>query len=117
MRTMPPLCDILMDILGQHRKAWKDKRHLKTFVWMMVGLIEEVEVALPAWVPYVRSRPPDRRARYDASAVGCAILVSSPGLFGKSTCRPYWPMWAKGAFTSPWIMNDNLKVSRVILKK
>ena len=56
MPTMPPLYDILMDILGQHQKAWKDKRHLKTFIWMIVGLIEEMEVALPTWVPYVRSR-------------------------------------------------------------
>lgn len=56
MPAMPLLYDILMDLLGQQRDAWKDKRHLKTFIWMMVGLIQEMEVALSAWVPYVHSR-------------------------------------------------------------
>jgi len=56
MPAMPPLYDILMDLLGQQRRAWRDKRHLKTFLWMIVGLIEEMEVTLPAWATYVRSR-------------------------------------------------------------
>ncbi len=56
MPAMPRLYDILMNLFGQQRKVWKDKRHLKTFLWMIVGLIEEMEVALPAWAPYVRSR-------------------------------------------------------------
>jgi len=56
MPTMPRLYDILMDLFGQQRQAWKDIRHLKTFVWMIVGLILEMEVALPRWTPYVRSR-------------------------------------------------------------
>lgn len=56
MPAMPQLYDILMDIFGQQQGAWKDKRHLKTFIWMIVGLIREMEVALPAWVPYVHSR-------------------------------------------------------------
>jgi len=44
---MPPLYDILMDLLGQQRDVWKDKRHLRTFIWMIVGLIEEMDVTLP----------------------------------------------------------------------
>ena len=32
------------------------EHHLKIFVWMMVGLIEKREVALPVWVSDVRSR-------------------------------------------------------------
>lgn len=56
MPTMSLLYDILMDLFGQQRGAWKDKRHLKTFIWMTIGLIQEMNVALPRWVPYVHSR-------------------------------------------------------------
>ena len=56
MPTMPLLYDMLLALFGQQRQAWQDVRHLKTFIWMVVGVIEEMKVHLPAWAPYVRSR-------------------------------------------------------------
>jgi hypothetical protein len=35
---------------------WLDKRHLKTLVWMMVGLVVSEKIGLTHWIPYVKSR-------------------------------------------------------------
>lgn len=36
--------------------GWKDKRHLQTFVWIVLGLIESSVINLTQWVPFVQSR-------------------------------------------------------------
>lgn len=56
MPAMPRLYDSLMALFGQERRAWKDIRHLKTFIWMLVGLIQEMEMTLTKGTPYVRRR-------------------------------------------------------------
>ncbi len=48
MPTMPLLYDMLLALFGQQPQAWQDVRHLKTFIWMVVGVIEEMKVHLPA---------------------------------------------------------------------
>ena len=56
MSPTPPLYDTLWTVFAPQRRVWGDVRRLKTFLWMMVGLIMEGEVHLPAWTPYVVSR-------------------------------------------------------------
>lgn len=51
MENTPQLYDTLLEVYGQHKK-WLDKRHLKTLVWMVVGLIWSGKISLPEWVPY-----------------------------------------------------------------
>ena len=53
MERTPRLYDTLFGLFSQHRQVWKDLRHLKTFIWMLVGLIQEKNVQLPTWAPYV----------------------------------------------------------------
>jgi hypothetical protein len=36
--------------------GWQDKRHLQTFVWIVLGLIESSVINLTQWVPFVQSR-------------------------------------------------------------
>ena len=55
MENTPYLYDTLVQVLRQHRN-WLDLRHLKTLVWMMVGLIHTGSISLCAWTPYVVSR-------------------------------------------------------------
>lgn len=64
MASTPRLYDTLWTVFSPQRHAWGDVRRLKTFLWMMVGLILEGVVHLPAWTPYVVSR-----AQYAASTV------------------------------------------------
>ena len=45
------LYDTLYEVYGQH-KEWLDKRHLKTLVWMVMGIIWSGKINLPEWVPY-----------------------------------------------------------------
>jgi hypothetical protein len=61
MENTPRLYCELVALMGQHRQ-WRDRRHLQTFIWMMVGLIHAGGVSLTAWVPFVTSR-----ARYAQS--------------------------------------------------
>src|SRR2546422_662646 len=61
MENTPRLYCELVALLGQPRQ-WRDRRHLQTFIWMMVGLIHSGCVSLTAWVPFVTSR-----ARYAQS--------------------------------------------------
>jgi hypothetical protein len=42
-------------MLGQHRQ-WRDARHLKTLVWMVVGLLLSGNISLTDWLDYVCSR-------------------------------------------------------------
>ena len=64
MEPTPLLYDTLFSLFSQNRCAWKDLRHLKTFVWMVVGLISGETVHLPVWAIYVVGR-----ARQAASSV------------------------------------------------
>jgi Transposase DDE domain len=61
MEKSPRLYSELMAVCGQPGQ-WCDVRHLQTFVWMVVGLIQAEGVRLPAWVPFVQGR-----ARYAQS--------------------------------------------------
>jgi len=64
MATTPALYDTLWAVFSTNRQVWGDVRRLRTFLWMMVGLIMEGAVHLPDWAPYVVSR-----ARQAASTV------------------------------------------------
>jgi hypothetical protein len=55
MENTPYLYDTLVQVLRQH-PHWLDLRHLKTLVWMMVGLIHSGSISLCAWTPFVVSR-------------------------------------------------------------
>jgi Transposase DDE domain len=55
MENTPQLYCELVALMGQPRQ-WKDVRHLQTFIWMVVGLIQSGCVSLTAWVPFVSSR-------------------------------------------------------------
>ena len=48
--------------LGGQPGPWGDVRHLQTFAWRVVGLIQAESVKLTAWVPFVQGR-----ARYAQS--------------------------------------------------
>jgi hypothetical protein len=61
MENSPRLYSELVVLCGQPRQ-WRDVRHLQTFAWMVVGLIQAQCVQLPAWVPFVQGR-----ARYAQS--------------------------------------------------
>lgn len=61
MENTPRLYSELVALVGQAGQ-WRDKRHLHTLVWMVVGLIQSGCVSLPAWVPFVSGR-----ARYAQS--------------------------------------------------
>ncbi len=50
MENTPRLYYELVDLLGQHKK-WRDRRHLYTLVWMVVGLIHSGCVNLTTWIP------------------------------------------------------------------
>lgn len=49
------LYDAVFSMLGQHRH-WRDVRHLKTLVSMVVGLILSSKISLTDWLDYVSSR-------------------------------------------------------------
>jgi len=51
MSSTSQLYDTLFEVYGQHKK-WLDKRHLKTLVWMVIGVILSYKISLPEWVPY-----------------------------------------------------------------
>jgi hypothetical protein len=61
MENTPRLYCELVALVGQPSQ-WRDVRHLYTFTWMVVGLIQSGCVSLTAWVPFVSSR-----ARYAQS--------------------------------------------------
>lgn len=54
MENVPRLYATLLALLSAC--PWRDVRHLHTFVWMLVGLLQAQTVNLDAWVPYVVSR-------------------------------------------------------------
>lgn len=51
MGNTSQLYDTLMEVYGQPKK-WLDKRHLKTLVWMVMGVIWSGKISLPEWVPF-----------------------------------------------------------------
>ena len=61
MENPPRLHSELMAVCGQPGQ-WCDVRHVQTFAWMVVGLIQAQCVQLPTWVPFVQGR-----ARYAQS--------------------------------------------------
>jgi hypothetical protein len=63
MESTPRLYETLVAMLGQH-EAWKDRRHLQTLAWMMVGVIESGQIHLSSWAVYVQGR-----AQYAASII------------------------------------------------
>lgn len=50
-----PLYTTLLVLLSQC-KNWQDVRHMKTFAWMVIGLIESETVSLTHWIPYAQVR-------------------------------------------------------------
>ena len=55
MEKPPRLYSELVALCGQPGQ-WGDVRHLRTFAWMVVGLIQAECVKLTAWVPFVQGR-------------------------------------------------------------
>ena len=51
MENTSQLYDTLIKVYGQHEK-WLDRRHLKTLVWMVIGIIWSGKISIPEWVPY-----------------------------------------------------------------
>lgn len=52
MENTSRLYDSLLEVYGQHGN-WLDKRHLKTLVWMVIGLVWSGKISLTEWVPYM----------------------------------------------------------------
>lgn len=85
MERTPRLYDTLFGLFSQHRQVWKDLRHLKTFIWMLVGLIQEKNVQLPTWAPYVISR-----AQQAASTVRRFVRwLNNPRIQVNAIWQPY----------------------------
>ena len=55
MSTSTPLYNQLFGLLSQHSN-YRDLRHLKTLVWMIVGLIYSGKISLSEWECYIPSR-------------------------------------------------------------
>jgi len=53
MENSPRLYSELVALCGQPGQ-WRDRRHLQTLAWMVVGLIQAEWVKLTAWVPFVQ---------------------------------------------------------------
>ena len=55
MSTSTPLYNQLFSLLSQHSK-YRDLRHLKALVWMIIGLIQSGKISLSEWECYIPSR-------------------------------------------------------------
>ena len=55
MENPPRLYSELVALCGQPGQ-WRDRRHLQTLAWRVVGLIQAEGVKLTAWVPFVQGR-------------------------------------------------------------
>lgn len=55
MSNSAPLYNQLFSLLSQHCK-YRDLRHLKTLVWMIIGLIQSGKISLSEWECYIPSR-------------------------------------------------------------
>lgn len=55
MSCSTPLYNQLFSLLSQYSK-YRDLRHLKTLVWMMIGLIHSGKISLSEWECYIPSR-------------------------------------------------------------
>ncbi|MCP4288021.1 MAG: hypothetical protein GY792_26885, partial [Gammaproteobacteria bacterium] len=60
MRRTPKLYNALIQLLTP--SPWRDKRHLFSLAWMVVGLILSAKISLGEWTPFVSGR-----ARYAQS--------------------------------------------------
>ncbi|MBW4640797.1 MAG: hypothetical protein KME05_21735 [Gloeocapsa sp. UFS-A4-WI-NPMV-4B04] len=49
----------LQTLLGQSN-TWADRRHLQTFIWMVIGVICAECISLPKWAIYSRTRAGER---------------------------------------------------------
>ena len=56
MNTSSPLYDTIVSLLAQ--APWRDRRHVSTLAWRVVGLLSSGWIGLSEWVPYVHSRAP-----------------------------------------------------------
>lgn len=54
MNSPSRLYDTMITLLAA--APWRDRRHLSTLAWMVVGLLSSGWIALSEWVPYVHSR-------------------------------------------------------------
>lgn len=55
MSSSTPLYNQLFSLLSQHSK-YRDLRHLKALVWMIIGLIHSGKISLSEWECYIPSR-------------------------------------------------------------
>ena len=55
MSSSAPLYNQLFSLLSQHSK-YRDLRHLKALVWMIIGLIHSGKISLSEWECYIPSR-------------------------------------------------------------
>ena len=55
MSSSTPLYNQLFSLLSQHSK-YRDLRHLKALVWMILGLIQSGKISLSEWECYIPSR-------------------------------------------------------------
>lgn len=54
MKQSTPLYDSILKLL--HHAPWRDRRHLYTVAWMVLGLLSSGWISLSKWSPYVVSR-------------------------------------------------------------
>ena len=54
MSTPSILYDTLLTLLQQ--APWRDRRHLVTLAWMVMGLLSSGWIALSEWTPFVIKR-------------------------------------------------------------
>jgi hypothetical protein len=69
MENAPRLDDAVFVMLGQHRH-WRDVRHLKTLVWMVVGLLLSRNISLTDWLDYVCAVDSANVVRVATDAIG-----------------------------------------------
>ena len=55
MSDSTPLYNQLFSLLSQYSK-YRDLRHLKALVWMIIGLIQSGKISLSEWECYIPSR-------------------------------------------------------------
>ena len=55
MSSSTPLYNQLFSLLSQYSK-YRDLRHLKALVWMIIGLIQSGKISLSEWECYIPSR-------------------------------------------------------------
>ncbi len=89
------LYDALNDFLSQSEYQWHDLRHLKTLLWMIVGILESQSIHLNGFGVYVKSRAKYAQShqrrfrrwsshrRIDIQAVHQALMTDALANWGK----------------------------------